>query len=807
MFSSKTNTKTAKRKLTQLNEHTFTIEDAITNLPKSLQQALTAWHHKYAANDIANFALLNNISQMDQELRVYTVMSKKPTAGLDEDVVAFFNHVSLQKVFEELMMLYEHVPYHIEDGQFHTLGGFEKKGNQLVAFISTDDTTSPRMISAQTFLLSRVLEAEMRRNLSKHVFAQYIAASEDQLFTKQMNTLEHMSITEFLLHYETTTSVLFYAIFASQLERLLHDEFSDDASFEEVLALHKAYKESIVSHLERSIGATTMQQLQTQLKSARAANKEKDAKIQKLKDELKKQKDLVKEVRSTQKTVVETASNKQETLELQTKLKDAKDELDKQKRQFDIELNAQEREVRKKKGEIEELKAERSALLKQLNEQKQVNEQASQLTIEQWMELGKPLLEQATLEEELQLEQYFTMLTQLLTDRRAKRRPQTTMNDLFGYYEPRDDGHYIVFANGDAHLIEKIPNPVYLRNQQFVRVNEQFELLENYHYCYYDAPLLVGCQFSIVEMVQDVPHIYSAGKLVPLRLKPTERALHGQIVAYTRTHELARYYMDKTSNLDDLAASIKLKKHELYHVQQLIGNGAVVIKPFTQEVLYKELPSHHNLKVYDTFTFHEGEILHVFGRHAFYESSEYYTKRQLATIHEIAEQCFIKKDNREIVILKYDPAHYTPTEGEVIYVDEHHRYLYRLESEANVEETLEQKMARSTLYEPKKEKVVFETRVAEEDKRAVTVVTKTKHFESYKKRLSPYYNVTLVDGFDPPEKIRQAARKSEVVVLCTSYMSHPTRQIVFDAMPREQVIEDDSVGAQAIELRLMSHFK
>ncbi|MEE1131661.1 MAG: hypothetical protein UHX00_08605 [Caryophanon sp.] len=807
MFLSKTNTKLAKQKLAQLTEHTFTIEDAIKELPRSLQYTLTAWYGKFEDDNAASFALFNNISQMDQELRVHTVMSKKPIAALDEEMLSFFNQVSLQKVFTELMMLYKHAPYHIEDGQFHTLGGFEKKNNQLLTFISTDNATPPRMMSAQTFLLSRVLEAEMRRSLSKHVFTQYIAASEEPLFTKQMSTLEHMSVTEFLLSYENTASVLFYAIFTSQLERLLYDEFSEEPSFADVLTLHKTYKESIVSHLERSIGAANMQQLQSQLKSARTANKDKDAKIQKLKDELKKQKDLVKEARTAQKTVVETPSNKQEVLELQTKLKDAKDELDKQKRQFDMDLNTQEREVRKKKGEIEELKAERSALLKQLNDQKQVNEQASQLTIEQWMELGKPLLEQATLEDELQLEQYFTMFTQLLTDRRAKRRPQTTMNDLFGYYEPRDDGHYIVFANGDAHLIKKIPNPVYLRNQQFVRVNEQFELLENYHYCYYDAPLLVGCQFSIVEMVQDVPHIYSAGKLVPLRLKPTERALHGQIVAYTRTHELARYYMDKTSNLDDLAASIKLKKHELYHVQQLIGNGAVVIKPFTQEVLYKELPSHHNLKMYDTFTFHEGEILHVFGRHAFYESSEYYTKRQLATIHEIAEQCFIKKDNREVVILKYDPAHYTPTEGEVIYVDEHHRYLYRLESEANIEETIEQKMARSTLYEPKKEKVVFETRDVQGDKPAVTVVTRTDYFDSYRNRLSPYYDITLADGFGPLEKIKQAARKSEVVVLCTSHMSHTTRQNVYEAMPREKVIEDDSVGAQGIELRLMSYFK
>ncbi|MBS7345969.1 MAG: hypothetical protein KIG60_10050 [Caryophanon sp.] len=804
MFATKT--KVTKKKVVQAIEHTFTTEDVLNDLPKAMQQTLATWYKLYTENDAKFFNVANDLKEMDQHLRMHKVMTKKPISTLTEQMTNFFAVVPLEQLLHELKVLYTFTPYHMNDGQFHVLGGFEQKDAQTVSFINSEDAKLPLTISIQAFMLSRLFETELRSALSKYVFTQYVDLQYGSLFETHVKTLEHMAVSELLTSSPAPVATCLYYVFSRQLMRLLKEEFHDEPLFEEIMQLHNAQENAVIGNLERNIGAQKVTQLQLQLKHIKAALADKDAKLEKQKLETKKQKELLKEARATQKVVAPVMTNKEEVQQLQTKVKSLQGEIDTQKQQFALELKTEQREVRKQKSQVEELKAERSALIKQLNEQKQVDAEATTVTIAEWMEIGKPLLEQATAEEEVQLEQFFTMFSQLWTDRRAKQRPQATMNDVFGYYEPRDDGHYIVLANGESHIIEKIPSAIYLRNHQFVRVTENFEFLKSYYYCYYDAPLLAGAQFSIVELVNDVPHVYAGGKLVPLRLKADERALDGQIVAYTRTFELARYYMEKPSNLDDIAASIQLKKHELYHVQQLIGNGAVVVQPFTQQVLYKELPTDHELNVYDTFTYDDDAILHVFRRHAFYESSAYYTKRQLATIEDVTGPCFVRKENRELVILTYDTAHYTPTLGEVIYIDEHHRYLYKVDSEGNREETLEQKLSRSNLYEPKKEKVVFASRDEQHDKPVITVVTRVDFFDSYKNRLSPYYDVTLVDGFGPLEKITQAARKAEVVVLCTSHMSHTTRQKVYDTMPRERVIEDDSQGAQGVQIRLFNYF-
>lgn len=733
MFSPKSKA-TTKRKATITVEHLFTLEDVLTSMPKPLQQTLAALYEHYMNDD---FTLFNSINDIDQQLFVHKLLSKK-AATLDEEMLTFFTKLPLSTLLTELNRIYMYAPYHIEDGHMHMLCGYEKKAAHSVTFVNNENESEELIISAQAMLLSRLFEAEMRKSFSKHVFSQYMELQYGSLFETHVKTLEHMAVMELISTYPPALATCFYYMFSKQLARLLHDEFSDDEHFQMTVQLHRTQESAVFGDLERTIGTLKVSTLQKSLIASRAAVKEKDTKLQKQKEEVKRLKDLLKEARCAQKPALHVQPNNEAIQQLEAKLKEAKEQLHVQKRQFDIEHNMQEREVRKLKGEVEELKAERTALLKQLNDQKQHAEQAKTLTIAEWLELGKTLLDEATAEEQVEVEQFFTMFTQLWTDRRAQERPQMTIHDMFGYYEPRDDGHYIVLISGEAHRIEKLPTAIYLRHHQFIRVNASFEFIKSYYSCYYDLPLAAGCQFSVVELSHDdIPQVFANGKLVPLRLKANERVEDGQIVAYTRAFELARYYVEKPGNLNDFADSIQLKKHELYYVQQLIGSGAVVVKPFTQEVLYKELPPHHELSEYDMFTLHADDIVHIFRRHAFYEGSDYYTKRQIATVVEIAEHCFVKKENRELVILKYDATYYTPTPGEVIYIDEHHRYLYKLNSNNDVEETIEQKLARSSLYQPKKETVVFDTRTAQHDKRDITVVTRTEYFDSLSQSAKP----------------------------------------------------------------------
>lgn len=801
-----TKTKIIKKKVTETFEHTFTIEDLLHALTKPMQQTLASWYKLYNEDSASFISSLNDVQEINNYILKQKMMTKKVASSLHDEFLSFFSGFTVTQFLQECNALYKFAPYDVSDGHFRIAANFAHHDKGVVSYTCYKDDTKSLHMSVQSFLLSCLFGAELQHKLSKHVFTQYIDLQYGSLFETHNKTIKHMDVEALFTHYDATTATCLYYMFSHQLLRILHDEFHEHAAFEEIVLFHHAQQAAMIGNFERNIGVTKLQQVQLQLQNVRKALADKDAKLEKQRSETKKQKELLKDARSAQKAMPTIVSNKAEIQKLEEKIKSLQSELKTAEKRFTMELKTAKSDVRKEKSQVEELKTERAALVQQLNDQKKVSTNASIMTIAKWMEVGKPLLEMATAEEEAQLEQFFTMFTQLWTDRRSHERPQVTMNDLFGYCDVRDDAHYIVLANGEAHIIEKIPAPIYLRNHQFVRVTENMEFLHSYYYCYDDAPLTQGAQFSIVEMLHEQPHVYADGKLVPLRLKTDERALDGQIVAYTRTLELARYYMEKKSNLDDLAASIQLKKHELYYVQQIIGDGAVVVQPFTQQVLYKQLPAQHNLNVFDTFTCDGETILHVFRRHAFYESSSYYTKRQLATIEDVTGPCFVRKENRELVILTYDATYYTPIIGEVIYVDEHHRYLYKVDSEGNREETLEQKLSRSNLYEPKKEKVVFSRGEEPTYKPAVTVVTRIDFFDTYKNRLTPYYDVTLVDGFGPLEKITQAARKGEVVVLCTRHMSHTTRDKVYENISRNKVLEDDSIGAQGIELRLRSYF-
>lgn len=776
-------------------------EEILRELPQHLLLLLTDWMHK--SQQPEQFIAL----QMDWQALHSTYLSykfkstKKTAATPTPELIQFFETTDFMTIYQEIITYYNTSPYDLIDKQIAFVPALQWRGNQLL--IEEQQT-----LSVQAFLLMRAIEFEMLDTLKSPPFEYYMETHEEfDLFSVQQATLENTFLLSAVQKSSATTGLLLYVIYARQLYRLLTDKYETEDHFTKVAELHMLTEKNMYSRQYQKFMTQKIATLERNVKAIKAKYDSAVTKLDKQKELTQKLRDQLKEQKQQPAQPTATQKNNAEVAALEKQLKDMQQELKKAKQHHDLLLKAEQREVRKKDSEITELKAERTKLKEQLNDQKQQLQQAinTELTIEQWLALGKDLLNSTTVEQEHQVKEFLELFLSITEERRANERPQASTHDLFGYYEAREDGHYIGFLNGEVHRIAKLPTNIYLRDSQFVRVNAQYEFIQSYYDCYQpEYTTAIAHQFSTVTLHNDIPHIYAQGQLVPLRLKEGEKALEGQVIAYSRNHELVRYYLSQISHLNHYEKSIRLKGHALYFVQQIVGTGAVVIEPFTQQTTYMELPAHHNLAIYDTFTFADGDIIHTFKHHAFYEQSDYYQQRQSAIVKRVGTQCFVEKHNDEIVILHAIPDFYTPQIGDAIYIDEYHRFVQLLQIEDNLDETMEQKLARTSLYNPKKEKSVFSTQ-CDDEKTAITVVTSKSYFKNYENNLEPYFDLQLVDAFESEEKIMQATRKAELIVLCTNYLKHPIRNKIKDNYPKEKVFEDHSVGAKELALKLRQH--
>lgn len=150
--------------------------------------------------------------------------------------------------------------------------------------------------------------------------------------------------------------------------------------------------------------------------------------------------------------------------------------------------------------------------------------------------------------------------------------------------------------------------------------------------------------------------------------------------------------------------------------------------------------------------------------------SSKYTKKQLASVSEIDEEIYVLKANQEYVQLHNVPQGDELDLGDMIWVDEFNRYIdgVKVETQFVPTDTIEKKLlecGRKVTRKASKEQV--------EKTKDLLVIGNIRISERYKSYFGELgYEVEVVDGTGPFEKIRQACSKHTNILYSTAFTSH-----------------------------------
>ncbi|MGE7021290.1 hypothetical protein [Solibacillus cecembensis] len=150
--------------------------------------------------------------------------------------------------------------------------------------------------------------------------------------------------------------------------------------------------------------------------------------------------------------------------------------------------------------------------------------------------------------------------------------------------------------------------------------------------------------------------------------------------------------------------------------------------------------------------------------------SSKYTKKQLASVSEIDEEIYVLKENQEYVQLHNVPQGDELDLGDMIWVDEFNRYIdgVKVETQFVPTDTIEKKLlecGRKVTRKASKEQV--------EKTKDLLVIGNIRISERYKSYFGELgYEVEVVDGTGPFEKIRQACSKHTNILYSTAFTSH-----------------------------------
>lgn len=799
----------------------FSYRHLLKELPRDIITLFHSLIQQFQNGDEAFYQIVNDEKRWDTAVRKYAHYKVKNAQFEEqfEEVHTFFNQYSSFQIIVEMTNFLSYATYRTSgddcwfvfddyDGEKLIPLTKERVRNNVIKFhngSNEKDTLSPQAIlyfRLLTVVLSNRLEkfklkADLDTDLPEYIQL-LLSVCNDQMKAN----------TYFIDLKKPLTSLLEIIISYQLLSRLLTDTYEQTENEElkskinqSILALQPIfYRLSSTCYLafanterqkeEKAAVQAKKKAEETQHKLDKQKTKYEDLKKQHA--ELKKQKKEIMPREQTHSPVIV-----QENSEQLKALTEERAQLQRLVTQLENTLKI---DTNKYREEIERLKEENKGLQQKLQPLLKATATPKIETIEQWLALGKTLIQNINDTEEHEIRAFFELFIQLCDEQKVARPKQQLASNLFGYVSISSKGHYVHFPNGQDEIIEGLPANIYLADGQFVQVTKNHEYVQDYP-DFFDFNLKdVSAQFSIVKMQDDKPYVYANGELVPLKVESYIRLRNGQIVSFNTQHELIRFYKQKRLQLNLFEQSIALKEHTPYYVQKALPTGAVVTNVLTNVEMYMTFKNGEKLKDHMFITVNDKDIIRTFNS-SFYKLSSYYTKSEIVSVCEMDLECFGKKLNREIVIIKNIPSNVSITLGDNVRVDEFHHYLEVVREEAVDGETLEQRLARRPVTTTKD--VSHSTAAARTT--PILIVGNPSFFSSYKQKLGEYgYDVAGIDGYESFSRVKQAAKDKEYIVVCTEFVSHDNMYAIKDFYPSAKVLYSERDGATQIALQLKS---
>lgn len=804
-----------------LSSFQFSYRSLLKELPRDVIPLIHSLIQQYQNGDEAFYQIVNDEKKWDTAIRKYTHYKVKNSQFEEqfEQVHTFFKQHNSQHFIMELVNYLSYASYRtsgddcwflFDDYDGENLIPFTKERvkNNFVEFHSS--SSEKDTISLQAILYLRLFTVVLSNRLENFKMKSDLDTDlpEYARLLLYVCSDQKKANTYFISLQKPLTSIIEIVISFQLLSRLLIDTY-EQTEYEDLKSKINQYMLTLQPMFYRLAStcylAFANTEQQKEAKAALQAKKKADETQQKLDkqktkyDELKKQQAELKKQQKENAQPEQAVSQVvvQDNSEQLKSLTEERSNLQRLVTQLESTLKTGEKKYQE---EIERLKGENKGLQQKLQPLLKTITEPKIETIEQWLALGKNLIQNINDTEEQEIRAFFELFIQLSDEQKAARPKQQLASNLFGYVSVSSKGHHVHFLNGQDKIIEGLPANVYLADGQFIQVTKDFEYVQDYPE-FFDFHLKDGsAQFSIVKMNNDEPHVYTNGQLVPLKVESHIHLRNGQIVSFNSQHELIRFYRQKRLQLNLVEQSIALKEHTPYYVQKALPTGAVVTNVLTNAEMYMTFNHGEKLKDGMFITANNKEIIRTFNS-SFYKLSSYYAKSEIVSVYEIDIDCFGKKLNREIVIIKNIPSNVSITLGDNVRIDEFNHYLEIVKEETIDGETLEQRLARRPIANTKG--ITHSTAVARTT--PILIVGNPSFFSSYKQKLGEYgYDVTGIDGYESFSRVKQAAKDKEYIVVCTEFISHDNMYAIKDFYPSSKVLYSERDGATQIAIQLKS---
>lgn len=459
---------------------------------------------------------------------------------------------------------------------------------------------------------------------------------------------------------------------------------------------------------------------------------------------------------------------------LEDKVKELDALLDKERKQADAmekahkhEVKMLERNLEQAKDENAQLKQNVSQLQNTLNAERKAVPQVEELSFEKWLEKGRQFLPTLTEDEVKKLRDFIAFAEGIMDEEKPKLDLAT---NRIGYVRVDADGISVNFGNNIFHQLPPYPAPVYLSDEQFIEVTEDLQFVRAFNAYFTEGPadFAISC-FSLVEKRHGEPYAKVNGQTVPIKFKENALILEGQVISINNRNELVSYYKQRYVTLDEILPSIRMKNHKPYYVTHALANGYVLRDLDGKEsfvALEEHLQEHSMIVIGDnmkvTLNNEKGNM---------YKLSSFYNDRKMFGSVSDIDDVYVQKSNGEYVMLKDVPANVELDLGDMVWVDEFNRFIKKIEEEGYVSTaTIEQKLLNSG------KKVVrnsSDDKVVVEKDKELLIIGNVRISERYKKFFGEYgYEVEVVDGTGPFEKISQACSRHDLILYSTAFTSH-----------------------------------
>lgn len=788
----------------------YTYEQWLLELSNFEYHVFAEYMELYQTNPQAFLQLLTNKKKQEVIFEQMWKFGKKKLVlkpEKKEAVEQFFQEVPMTRLLAELSLIPYTFDYRVEKNVAKYILG-QKDGDKFVPF-------------SEDALKSGALELEVDgekmsfsvQSLIYFLFANEILHQKDEQRIIRCKTtyleatyafsyahaLQEESLDEFMISVagNSVTSAFFTSVAFSKAMRFLNDalsvtQYADDEEYcneiVEQFSILSARKQFVLGKCHSFYLQRTVKKLEMREKQGLKKQQDFQQKIEKQKSKLDLQVDKIEKLKQElvgiEKSAVDQTKLEQEhakeireleqsltgqITDVKQQLKTAKDDLRNEKKNHAKAMEKLEDKLEQETTERQKLNNDVSELQKKLVSEQRQKLPTEELKFDDWLQKGSEFLQHLSLEEEESLKD-FIALAQNIMEQSSLARPKNDLaTNRIGYCRVDSEGHFVNLGDDEWHQITAIPLPVYLSDNQFVEVTKDYELVSALGYYYMSSSLDHTIkQFVAIEERHGQAFAKVDGKMQEIKYRDNAYVNDGQVISVNQVGELVRYYQYRSITLDDWLTSIQLKGHEPLYVTMSLASGYVV-RSLTEEERFLNLEEPllaHSFIILDG----QQQLMYKDTSGCMLKQSAHYTKKQLASVSELEEGIYVLKANQEYVKLHDVPQGLVLDLGDLVWVDEFNRYidLGKVEQQYVPIETIEKKLLDCGRKVTRK---AAKTQV--EKNKDLLVIGNIRISERYKSYFGELgYEVDVVDGTGPFEKIRQACSKHTNILYSTAFTSH-----------------------------------